>query len=350
MGDAAVMVREDVPGNKQLVAYLEVTGLRSLSVGAVRDHVKKQLPDYMVPSTVLFLDRLPLTSNGKIDRQALQRSASTNRKATRMRLLGTLSRCNWFSSGRRFSVAAALGSTTTSSILEVIPSWRFAWSSRSRDCYGKRLPLATLLQAPTVDELASVLRKDDCKASWSSLVPIRPGGSKPPLFLMHSHGGNVLEYYGLANHLEGDQPVYALQARGLDGKIPTQQTIEGMAATYLEELKNLQPKGPYFLGGFCFGGLLALEAAQQLGAAGEEVALVVLIQTIHPAVNRFKPDISMFQRWWLRMQKRIDLERENMSHRRKGYLLERCRRLIEIGVARGEIALNKLRRNGRYRS
>ncbi len=88
---------------------------------------------------------------------------------------------------------------------------------------------------------------------------------------MHSHGGNVLEYYPLAVHFEKDQPVYALQARGLDGHIVRGQSLEQMAATTSRESKALQPEGPYVLGGFCFGGLLALEAAQQLTAAGEDV-------------------------------------------------------------------------------
>src|SRR5690348_6743062 len=96
--------------------------------------------------------------------------------------------------------------------------------------YSKRLPLATLLQAPTVEEFAEVLRKDNWTPWWSSLVAIRPGGSRPPLFLMHSHGGNVLEYYALAERLDPDQPVYALQARGLDGLIPKGRSIEEMAA------------------------------------------------------------------------------------------------------------------------
>jgi acyl carrier protein len=156
----------------------------------------------------------------------------------------------------------------------------------------RKLPLATFLQAPTIGDLADVLRKEDWKPSWSSLVPIRAGGSKPPLFLMHSHGGNVLEYYPLAERLDADQPVYALQARGLDGHIIKDQSFEEMVEAYVAELRSLQPEGPYFLGGYCLGGLLALEAARQLSALGEEVALVVLIQTINPAYARFRPGLS----------------------------------------------------------
>jgi thioesterase domain-containing protein len=202
------------------------------------------------------------------------------------------------------------------------------------------------LQAPTIAQLAEVLRKEHWVPSWSSLVPIRPGGSKPPLFLMHSHGGNVLEYYPLANRMDADQPVYALQARGLDGHIVKGQSLEEMAAAYVDELMSLQPEGPYFLGGFCFGGLLALEAAQQLSSAGEEVALVIMIQTTNPSFARFRPDTTLYQQWWHRMSKRVDLERENLSYRGKGYIYDRFRHTWNVALARTSIALDKLIGNG----
>jgi len=164
---------------------------------------------------------------------------------------------------------------------------------------------------------------------------------------MHSHGGNVLEYYPLANQLDSDQPVYALQARGLDGHINKDQSLEEMAAAYLDEVRRLQATGPYILGGFCFGGLLALEAAQQLSNAGEEVALVIMIQTVRPGSIRFKPSATSFHRWWYRATKQIDLERENLSHRGKGYIYERCRRSWDIAWARSVIAFDNFVGNGR---
>ena len=212
--------------------------------------------------------------------------------------------------------------------------------------YGRRLPLATLLQAPTVGALAEVLRKENWKPSWSSLVPLQPGGSKPPLFLIHSHGGNVLEYYPLANHLDKDQPVYALQARGLDGNIPKNESLEQIASAYLKEIRTLQSEGPYFLGGFCFGGLVALEAAQQLQAAGQKVALVVMIQTTHPGAPAFAPGSSSANRWWHRAAKRIDLERDNLLQRGFGYFGDRLRRTRDVMQARTQIAFDKKMSNG----
>jgi len=203
-----------------------------------------------------------------------------------------------------------------------------------------------LLQAPTVGALAEVLRKENWKPSWSSLVPLQPGGSKPPIFLIHSHGGNVLEYYPLANALGKDQPVYALQARGLDGNIVKNESLEDIATAYLKEIRSLQPDGPYILGGFCFGGLVALEAAQQLQAAGQKVKLVVMVQTTHPEAQAFAPDSGAAHRLWSRATKRIDLERENLSHRGSGYFGDRLRRAWDVLSARTQIAMGKSSSNG----
>ena len=147
----------------------------------------------------------------------------------------------------------------------------------------------------------------------------------------------MLEYYPLAKYLEADQPVYALQARGLDGNIIKDQSFEDMAEAHLAELRSLQPEGPYFLGGYCLGGLLALEAAQQLSAAGQEVALVVLIQSINPTYAYFRPDLTIFRRGWCRAAKRVDLEIEYFRHRGANHILERCRRAWDIAHARTAI-------------
>jgi len=343
---SVVLAREDEPGMQRLVAYVVPAPGAAPPVEDLRQHVKRSLPEFMVPSSVVLLEAFPLTPNGKIDRKALpppeaghmeikgefaaprdpleQGLAQLWSKVLKVRRVGLHD--NFFELGGHSILALRI-------VVEI------------EKLYKKRLPLATLIQAPTIGDLADVLRKENWKPSWSALVPIRPGGSKPPLFLMHSHGGNVLEYYPLANLLEADQPVYALQARGLDGRIEKDPSLEKMAAAYLEELRILQPEGPYFLGGFCFGGLMALEAAQQLCAAGEEVALVVMIQTMHPASAFFKPNTSLFHRWWYRAAKRIDLERENLSHRGEVHLRERFRRSWDVARARTAIAFDNVMGN-----
>src|SRR6185295_16996263 len=131
--------------------------------------------------------------------------------------------------------------------------------------------------APTIAQLAMSLADSDT-SRWSSLVPIQTEGARPPFFCVHAVGGNVLEYYNLALHLGTDQPFYALQSRGLSGEQP-QKTIEDMAAHYLIEIRQLQPEGPYFIGGRSLGGMIAYEMACQLHAGGEEVALLALLDS-----------------------------------------------------------------------
>jgi phthiocerol/phenolphthiocerol synthesis type-I polyketide synthase E len=117
--------------------------------------------------------------------------------------------------------------------------------------------------------------------SWSPLTPIRTGGSKPPLFCMHGAGGTVLMYRDLSRQLGDDQPFYGLQSRGLDGSCPPLTHIEEMAAGYVKEIRRVQPHGPYFIAGYCMGGTVAFEVAQQLLQLGEPIALLALFDTMN---------------------------------------------------------------------
>ncbi|HAC64645.1 MAG TPA: hypothetical protein DCF68_14205 [Cyanothece sp. UBA12306] len=158
--------------------------------------------------------------------------------------------------------------------------------SKIEEKYGKNLGLSTLLQAPTIEQMAEIISSDQPTISWSSLVPIQPNGSNPPLFCFHAVGGNVLTYLELSQCLSSEQPVYGLQARGLDGKDDFDTCIEDMATHYLEEILTLDFPGPYFLGGLSGGGVIAFEVAQQLQARGKEVALVILFDSYNPQYIR----------------------------------------------------------------
>lgn len=145
---------------------------------------------------------------------------------------------------------------------------------------GKKLPLASLFEAATVEQLANRLSQEDESKPWPSLVAIKPSGSKPPLFCVHGILGNVLIFRNFAAHLDPEQPFYALQAQGLDGKQPPYNQIEEMAAHYIQEIRAIQPEGPYYLGGYSFGGAIAFEMAQQLKAQGQEIALIAFFDTM----------------------------------------------------------------------
>ena len=151
--------------------------------------------------------------------------------------------------------------------------------SQIEKAFDRRLPLAVIFDAPTVGQLAALLREEGWSPSWSPIVPIQPRGSRPPLYCVHAVGGHVLFYRDLARHLGPDQPLYALQARGLDGKQAPSRRVEEMAACYVKEIRKLQRTGPYSLGGYSLGGTVAFEMARQLQAAGQRVSLVALLDS-----------------------------------------------------------------------
>lgn len=153
--------------------------------------------------------------------------------------------------------------------------------SQIESTFGVKLPLATLYEAPTIEELTRILRGEVSSSGWSPLVAIQPLGTRPRLFCMHGAGGSVLIYRDLSRHLGLDQPVYGLQSQGLDGSCPPLTTIEEMATLYVKEIRRNQPYGPYFLAGYCGGGTIAYEVAQQLLADGEKIALLAMFDTMN---------------------------------------------------------------------
>jgi thioesterase domain-containing protein/non-ribosomal peptide synthetase component F len=166
--------------------------------------------------------------------------------------------------------------------------------------FQRKLPLSVLFEAQTIAQLSKVLETEVASSDWSPLVVIQPRGSRPPFFCIHGGGGNVLIYRDLSRHLGPDQPFYGLQAAGLDGERPPLTTIEDMASLYVKEIRNFQPRGPYFLGGYCMGGTVAYEMAQQLRGQGEEVAVLALFDTLNwcniPADNAWRKARQTAQR------------------------------------------------------
>jgi thioesterase domain-containing protein len=142
---------------------------------------------------------------------------------------------------------------------------------------GTKLPLVTIFQSPTVRQLAKALSHGNSASANSLLVPLQPKGHKPPLFLVHGAGGDVLwGYANLAAHLPDDQPVYGIKSRAQTRREEF-ETLEAMAENYVAEIRALQPHGPYYLGGYCFGGNVAYEMARQFKAKGEEIAVLLLL-------------------------------------------------------------------------
>jgi acyl carrier protein len=174
--------------------------------------------------------------------------------------------------------------------------------AKIEETFGVKLPLSTLLRATTIKDLSEAIRKGDTAAQWSCLVEIQPGGSRPPLFCAHGQSGNLLVYRSLAQYLGSDQPVYGLQPQGLDGKRPPLACIEDMATDYVKAILAIQAQGPYFLVGYCMGGTIALEIAQQLRKQGHSVGLLAFLETYN--WGKAKPTSlarSLYyygQKWW----------------------------------------------------
>ncbi|MEG3960427.1 thioesterase domain-containing protein, partial [Microcoleus sp. herbarium2] len=276
--EAVVVAREDVPGNKRLVAYLVVNQPIAPAIPELQQFLKQKMPEYMVPSTFVLLEVLPLTPNGKVDRRALPApdTSCLSLKASFVSPRDTLElqlvqiweevldvrpvgvRDNFFDLGGHSLLAITL-------------------MARIQQKFGKNLALAALLQGPTIENLASSLRQETDSPSWSTLIAIQPDGPKRPLFCVHPGGGTVLAYIDLARHLGSEQPFYGLESLGLYEEQKSYARVEDMAAHYIEAMQAVQPQGPYLLAGWCFGGLVAFEMAQQLQARSEQVSFLGLL-------------------------------------------------------------------------
>ena len=163
---------------------------------------------------------------------------------------------------------------------------------------GQRLPITALFEAPTVEKLSRLLDMGEKAVSWKSLVPIKPEGTKPPLYIVHGSGLTVLVFHSLAKGLDPDQPVYGLQARGLNGVDEPFDNMQDIAAYYISEMLEQNPDGPYNLAGYSFGGIVAFEMAKQLEALGKEVNMLAIFDT-------YADNSKSFDDWLLKMSKKF---------------------------------------------
>jgi glutamate-1-semialdehyde-2,1-aminomutase len=281
--DVLVTAVGEVHGSKRLVAYVIAEPELVADVNELRQFLGQKLPEYMIPSAFMYLETFPLTANGKINRQALPNPEQTAIKRENHFLppsdpvqlqltqiweelldihpIGI--RDNFFELGGNSLLAVRL-------------------MARVHKIYQQELSLSTLLQGPTIEHLANILHQQTAAKSWSALVEIQSGAANKPVFFVHPVGGNVLCYLDLARNLGAEQPFYGLQSVGLDGKQSPYTKIEDMAAHYLQELRTIQPQGPFVLGGWSMGGLVAYEMAQQLHQQQQEVAALVLLDSRVP--------------------------------------------------------------------
>ncbi len=280
VNEAIVVARKDSTGEQRLIAYFVPASETAATVGELRAFATERLPPHMVPSVFVVLQAMPLTPNGKIDRRALPQPDDQN-SAQRESFVAPTDELESQLSKIWESVLGARPVGLKHNFFELGGHSLMAvrLMHRVEQAFGTKLPIATLFQAPTVEQLARILRLKGWSSPWSSLVPIQTSGSKPPLFCAHGIEANVVRFRALAQYLGLEQPFYGLQAQGVNEKSPCHTRTEEMAAHYIKEIRSVRPKGPYFIGGYSFGGMIALEIAQQLLAEGEEPSWVILFDT-----------------------------------------------------------------------
>ncbi|MFD7630695.1 amino acid adenylation domain-containing protein, partial [Streptomyces sp. NPDC059851] len=275
VAQAAVVAREEQPGDKRLVAYLVPAPGGAPEAGELSDRLRRELPEYMVPSAYVTLDVLPLTGNGKLDRAALPApdyGAPGDGRGPRTPQEQLL--CDLFAEvlGReQVRIDDSFFDLGGHSLLAA------RLVSRVRETLGVEVGLRTLFEAPTVAGLTERLVMNDPDDALDVVLPLRSTGDRTPLFCIHPGGGISWSYSGLLNHVRPDYPVYAIQARGLGRPEPLATSFEEMAADYADQIQKIQSEGPYLLLGWSAGGLIAHAIACELQARGERTALLAIL-------------------------------------------------------------------------
>ena len=249
----------------------------------LRSALQLKLPGYMMPAWFIMLEKIPLTSNGKIDRKLLEAlSAKEEHKKIESRSIThneqkLLKIWRRILSDNRISILDDFFEIRGNSIQAA------AIINLVNRNFSTHLPLTTLLNAPTVSQLACLLEKTDRDKDASCIYCFKASGDKIPLYLVHAGGGDILFYRDLVNALDDDQPVYGIMARGLNGKLPPLTNVHDLASYYVNEILQLQPTGPYRLAGYCFGAVLCFEMAVILRSKKQEIDFLASINGIAPS-------------------------------------------------------------------
>ncbi|HEU4510844.1 MAG TPA: amino acid adenylation domain-containing protein [Pyrinomonadaceae bacterium] len=330
--ECVVTARADGNGEKQLVAYVVPSNgqTNDVDAGVFKQHLQKQLPEYMMPAAFVLLESLPLTSNGKVDRRALPapngtrhsvRSFVAPRNPTEIRLKKI-----W----EEMLNVRPIGITDNFFELGGNSLLTLSLIGQIQKDFEVELPLAAVMTDGTIKGLAELIQQNRKEEEWSPLVPIKPSGTKLPFYCVHAGGGNVVGFYDLAQQFDEDQPFYGLQAAGLvDGQEPLTR-MEDMAALYIEAIRKRQPEGPYLIGGYSSGGIIAFEMAQQLRRQGHEVGLLAMLDSFRMTAEKERVEkddatlISLFVRTLGRILPVEEL-RQVESDKQVEYALQRGR-------------------------
>jgi amino acid adenylation domain-containing protein len=273
VAQAAVVVREDLPGGRGLVGYVVPAG--EVDVEGLRAHLSARLPEYMVPAAIVTLDALPLTVNGKLDRQALpapewttteiSRRARTPQEQHLAELFAELLGIETVGIDDDFFELGGHSLLATRLI------------ARIRTTMNLDVDLRTVFQNPTVAGLVAHMEIGGASDGFDVMLPLRPSGRHAPLFCFHPASGIGWSYYRLLSYLDSECPIYAVQAHGLAGRDLLPESMEKMAVDYADHIMKVQPEGPYHFLGWSFGGHAAHAVATELQRRGERTALLAML-------------------------------------------------------------------------
>jgi amino acid adenylation domain-containing protein len=322
----AVIVREDLPGDKRLVAYIVPHQGKNPTTNELREFLGQNLPKYMIPSAFVSLESLPLTPNGKIDRRTLltyelERSPVNNTYMGPQNETEEIIVNIWQQvlNIEKIGINDNFFELGGNSLLAV-----YMWSQIEKKL-DKKMSLNALFQAPTIAGIAKIFRTEKKVVGWKPLQPIQTNGNKRPFFAVINVG-----FLDLAKFLEPDQPFYRLVIPWLEGIEQPATAIQDIASRFISEMRTIQPQGPYLLGGHSFGTSLVYEMAQQLIAKGEKVDLLALIDPsllIHRDPFQYKVNrlVHYSQKLWqlnwsekiYYIQEKINKLQENISSKSK---------------------------------
>lgn len=303
---AAVIMHEDAQAGKQLIAYIVTSQKSSLTTKILTEALREKLPDYMMPSAFMQLDALPLTPNGKLDRKALSGTHSTTITTGASTVLPTtmiqyqllqiweeLLNKRSISMQDNFFLLGGHSLLATRLIIKI------------EQAFDRKITLPTLFAGPTIDQLAHALQKDGQSVLRPNIIGIQTNGTQRPFFFLHGdYKGGPAYCYALMRILGKDQPFYVLEPYQFNEQQNT-PTIETMAEAQLKSIRSIQPHGPYSLGGFCNGALVAYEMARQLDAQGEQTDMLIIIDAAYPPLSH-----KLVQKTLHRIGKRLKIDQE----------------------------------------
>ncbi len=275
----SVVLRKETEHDAKLIAYLTPANLAVLNPNELRDFLSARLPDYMLPNAFVIMEKLPMTTNQKIDKKALLMTPITTLSSEKkyqhprnqmefqlVKLWKNILKVDSVGIRENFFALGGHSLLLVSLLIQI------------EKIFNKKLPISLIYAKPTIEQLAAAMMTEESTAAVSPVVTLRETGNRPPLFLIHEVTGIAFHYLTLSHHINAEHPIYGIQDPTA-GKEARFASIKEMATSYASSIRKIQHHGPYHLAGWCLGGVIAYEIAQQLLAEGETVARIILIDS-----------------------------------------------------------------------